>query len=345
MRAAVLKAPGLMELDDLPDPAAPKGGALLEVDACAICGTDVKMREQGHRDLVYPRILGHEIVGRIVELDGLVPSLHEGDPVQIWPGVTCGRCRFCRRGQDSHCRSIKIMGFNCNGGFADLMPLSAESLSSGVNLLPKNIDPAFAALSEPLACCLNGQEQAPVYRDDVVLILGGGPIGALHALLAEIHNAEKVIIAETLPERIRLLKRHTKASVVDTSRELLDTVLASETDGTGADVILTATPKIPVNEDLLHLLSPGGRICVFSGPAPGHHEKKIDLRSIHYKEITINGAYGCTSHQNRSAVGLLTSGLIKPDWLITMRTSLEEIDEAFTHSAQRLGMKSVVCQS
>jgi L-iditol 2-dehydrogenase len=343
MKAAVLKAPGLLELDDLPDPTVPKGGALLEIEACAICGTDVKMREQGHRDLAYPRVLGHEIVGRVVQLDGPNPSLDEGDLVQVWPGITCGRCRYCMLGKDSHCESIKIMGFNCDGGFAELKALSAESLSVGMNLLPKNIDPAFATLSEPLACCLNGQQQAPVCRGDRVLILGGGPIGALHALLAELHGAEKVMVTEMLPERIRLLERHTSAVVVDPSKEKLNSILASETDGAGADVIFTATPKIPVDDDLLSLLSAGGRICVFSGPAFGHHEKKIDIKRIHYKEITISGSYGCTSHQNRSAVGLLTSGLIKADGLITKRTSLERIDEAFTHSAKRLGMKSVVC--
>jgi len=343
MKAAVLKAPGRLELDELPDPAVPKGGALLKVDSCAICGTDVKMREEGHKDLVYPRVLGHEIVGRIAELDGQNDSLNEGDLVQVWPGVACGKCRSCIHGKDSRCESIKIMGFNCDGGFAELVALFSESLSSGLNLLPRNIDTAFAALSEPLACCLNGQEQAPVLRGDRVLILGGGPIGALHALLAEIHGAEKVMITEMLPRRIGLLKRNTSAIVIDPSKEELNSFLASETDGAGADVILTATPTIPVNDDLLSLLSPGGRISVFSGPAFGHYEEMIGIKRIHYKEITISGAYGCTSYQNRSAVGLLTSGLIIAEWLITKRTSLEGIDEAFNHSAQRRGMKSVVC--
>lgn len=343
MKAAVLKAPGLLELDELPDPTVPKGGALLKVDACAICGTDVKMREVGHKDLVYPRVPGHEIVGRIVELDDQNASLNEGDLVQVWPGIACGKCRSCIRGKDSRCESIKIMGFNCDGGFAEQVALFSESFSSGLNLLPKNIDPAFATLSEPLACCLNGQEQTPICQGDRVLILGGGPIGALHALLAELHGAEKVMIMEKLPERIRLLKRNTSAEVVDPSKEELNLFLASETDGAGADVILTATPMIPVDDDLLSLLSSGGRISVFSGPALGHHEKNIDIKRIHYKEITISGSYGCTSYQNQLAVGLLTSGLVKAEWLITKKTSLERIDEAFKHSVKRLGMKSAIC--
>ena len=210
MKAAVLKGPGLLELDDLPDPLCPKGGALLEVKACAVCGTDVKMRTQGHRDLSFPRVLGHEMVGRIVEIDA-DSRLTKGDLVQVWPGIACGKCRPCLRGADNLCPSIKIMGFNCDGGFAQLLALPRQSLSGGVNLLPGNVDPALAALAEPLACCINGQEQACVSEGDRVLIYGGGPIGALHALLAELHGAEKIIVAERLPGRIRLLERHTSA--------------------------------------------------------------------------------------------------------------------------------------
>lgn len=341
MKAAVLKGPGLLELDDLPDPLCPKGGALLEILACAVCGTDVKMREQGHRDLSYPRVLGHEMVGRILEIDAN-SRLAEGDQVQVWPGIACGKCRPSLQGADNRCPDIKIMGFNCDGGFAQLLALPEQSLPGGVNLLPGNVDPALAALAEPLACCINGQEQARVCQGDRVLIYGGGPIGALHALLAELHGAEKIIIAERLPGRIHLLERHTCAVVVNPAEESGKTVLAAEIGRAGVDVILTATPEVRMDNYLLKLLSPGGRICIFSGPAPGNYQEQIDIRSIHYHELAITGAYGCSSRQNRQAVELLTSGKIKADWIVTKRTSLAGIEDAFSHSAQRTGMKSVV---
>jgi len=343
MKAAVLLSPGRMELESLPDPATPKGRALLKMKACAVCGTDIKMMQQGHRDLVYPQVPGHEMVGRIVETNGCGGSLAEGDLVQIWPGIACGTCRPCRRGRDNLCPDIKIMGFNTQGGFAELLALPAESLSRGCNLLPANADCSLLALSEPLACCLSGQDHCPVRRDDHVLILGGGPIGAMHAILAQLRGAGKVMVAERLPERVRKLQKNTGAVVFDPSQESLPDVLAAETEGQGADVIFSATPEMPIDEDLLHLLSPGGRICVFSGPAPGQHQKELDLRRIHYHEITISGSYGCTSLQNRRAVSLLLSHRIRADWLITRRASLSEIDRAFDHSARRAGMKSVVC--
>ncbi len=343
MMAARLLSPGRLELQSISDPAVPEGGALVEIKACAVCGTDIKIMHQGHRDLVYPRILGHEMVGRIRELNKCAGGLAEGDLVQIWPGIVCGECRPCQRGRDNLCRDIKIMGFNSQGGFAELLALPAESLSRGCNLQPSNSDCSLLTLSEPLACCLNCQSHCPVRRNDFVLILGGGPMGAMHALLACLMDAEKVMVAEKLPERIRLLRKNTDAVVFDPDDEPLQDLLTAETEGQGADVIFSATPEVPIDDHILQLLSPGGRACVFSGPAPGYYEKMIDLRRIHYQENAISGSYGCTSLQNRWAVKLLLSHRIRADWLITKRTSLEKISEAFHHSAQRLGMKSVVC--
>ena len=88
---------------------------------------------------------------------------------------------------------------------------------------------------------------------------------------------------------------------------------------------------------LLRLLAPGGRICIFSGPRPGNYEEQIDLRSMHYREQMIVGAYGCSSRQNREAVELLTTGKIKADWIITKRTTLSSIEDAFRHSSRDLG--------
>jgi L-iditol 2-dehydrogenase len=239
------------------------------------------------------------------------------------------------------------MGFSFPGGFAEMCALPAESLSSGLALLPKSIDPALAALSEPLACCINGQEQARLSGGDSgdnVLIFGGGPIGALHALLAESRGAAKVIVSEKLPGRVAKLKNNTRAMVFNPDEEDTAEIVAAETNGEGADVILTATPAVDVDSSLLRLLSPGGRICIFSGPRPGKGQPPLDLSLVHYRELSISGAYGCSSRQFRRAAELLTSDRIRADWLITRRAGLDQIGEAFSHSSRREGMKSVVCK-
>ena len=342
MKAAVLKGPGLLELDDLPDPLCPKGGALLEIKACAVCGTDVKMRDAGPPGPLLSARSGARDGGQDRRDRCKLPPGRRrpgtglaGHRLRKMQAMPAGSRQPLLRHQDH--------GIQLRRGLCQLLALPKQSLSGGVNLLPGNVDPALAALAEPLACCINGQEQACVSKGDRVLIYGGGPIGALHALLAELHGAEKIIVAERLPGRIRLLERHTSASVVDPAEESGKTVLAEEIGKAGVDVILTATPEVRVDNDLLKLLSPGGRICIFSGPAPGNYEEQIDLRSIHYHELTITGSYGCSSRQNRQAVELLTSGMIKADWIVTKRTSLARIEDAFSHSSQRTGLKSVVC--
>lgn len=347
MLAAVLKSPGCLELEDVPDPECPPGGALLEVLACAVCGTDIKMRQAGHKDLAYPRILGHEIVGRIAVIDGGC-GLEIGDIVQVWPGIACGKCRPCRRDEDNRCREMKILGFSRDGGFAELLALPGQCISRGVNLLPKGTDPALAALAEPLACCINGQEMAGVSKGDTVLIIGAGPIGGLHALLADHAGAEKIMAMEMLPGRILEMKRHTNADVISAdgaceSSESLEKAVLDGTNGAGADVIMMATPEFKVSSRLCRLLAPGGRICVFSGPRLGNYIEPMDQRMLHYRELTITGAYGCSSRQNRKAVELLCSGKIRADWIITKRARLAKIEDALSHSASRSGMKSVVC--
>jgi L-iditol 2-dehydrogenase len=343
MKAAVLKGPGLLVLDDLPDPQCPKGGALVRIKACSICGTDIKMLEVGHKDLVYPRVLGHEMAGIIVEIDG-DGIFQEGDFVQVWPGIACGHCLQCRRGDDHRCQEIGILGFSRDGGLAELLAIPPQTLERGLNLLPRELDPALAALAEPLACCLNGQERSLVSEGDSVLILGGGPIGCLHALLAEMRWAERIIVAERLDSRIQAIRDHTSAQVLQVKESLpLQKALAYEIDVPEVDVILTATPEAEISGALLRLLSPGGRLCVFSGPRPDNQMQLMDLKHIHYRELTLTGAYGCSSRHNRVALSLLGSGAIDADWIITLRASLSEIHDAFAYSGQRRGLKPVIC--
>jgi L-iditol 2-dehydrogenase len=108
------------------------------------------------------------------------------------------------------------------------------------------------------------------------------------------------------------------------------------------DVILNATPEVRMDGVLLKMLVSGGRACVFSGPKAGDYETPIDIRSVHYRELSIVGSYGSTSRQNRDAAELLASGALDAGWVITARTALEKIDDAFSHVSERRGLKSVV---
>jgi L-iditol 2-dehydrogenase len=343
MMAAVLEAPGRMKLLEVEDPVCPEGGLILKVEACSICSTDVKMLRAGQRDLVYPRILGHEIAGVVWERDGFGPEV--GERVQIYPGVFCGRCPACRQGAEKICEQVWIFGFNLDGGFAEYLLVPKESVrNGGVFPVPDGVKIELAALAEPLACCINAQERVGVGEGDSVLIYGAGPAGTLHAMLARERGASTVATAEPLEARVDLARRSGADLIVNSMREKLRERIAEATDGRGFDVIILASRDAAVDDGLLSHLAPRGRISLFSGLPPHLASPKLDLNRLHYREQMIVGSYGCTPSQNGKALELITSGSIDVGLLITERVSLGEIWRGMEHAERREGLKAVVTE-
>ena len=158
MKAALLKSPGQLVITQVPAPEPPAKGLLVKMEACSICATDIKMFRHGQRDLIYPRILGHEIAGVVIETGAGDTPFSSGDRVQIAPGISCNRCPACQRGAPNQCDHIGIFGFTHHGGFAQYLAVPAESVACGaVNLIPPGLSFVEATFAEPLACCLNGQ--------------------------------------------------------------------------------------------------------------------------------------------------------------------------------------------
>jgi L-iditol 2-dehydrogenase len=341
MRAAVMHGPGHLSIEEVPDPVLPEGGVIVDLVACAVCGTDVKMLQNGHRDLVYPRILGHEMVGRVSISDS--SEVEEGELVQIWPGIACGRCRPCLKGIDNQCAAQGIFGFNRDGGFAQRIAVPEESVrSKGIVKLPEDADPVTVSLAEPLACCINGQELARVGPGDDVLIFGGGPIGCLHAILAKANGAASVLMTEHLRNRRELIPKGLVDRMVDPSEEDIQEVVSKETGGNGVDVVPMSTPEVRVDNWILKIMAPQGRISVFSGPKKDNYEVPFDIRGLHYREICLVGAYGNSSRQDRLAVEMMLEGRVDVGWLVTDRVPLEGLQQAFERASSRVGMKTVV---
>jgi len=341
LQAAVLKAPGCLELENIQPPRCPPGGLLVKTKVCSICPTDVKMFFGGHRDLIYPRIPGHEIAGVVVKSKS--DLFKSGARVQIAPGISCGKCALCLHKADNQCVSIDIIGFTYDGGFAEFIAVPPQSLVTGaVNLVPDRLSFEEAALTEPLACCINGQERTGVDENDTVLVIGGGPVGCLHVLLARARGAKKIFLTECLPNRINLAGRFlTDVSLINPLAKEIKKVIYQETKERGVDVILLACRE-GIDYPLLDLLAPRGRICLFSGLPPEKARPYFDLNTLHYREITLVGAYGCTAAQNKAALELIASGKVPVSWLITRQIRLEQINEGLRYCAQRKGFKVLI---
>lgn len=340
MRAALLAAPGRLGVKDVPTPICPEGGVVVEVKACGICTSDVKMAQKGHRALVYPRILGHEISGIVKESNN--KEFKEGDRVQVAPGLRCGKCLACKRRADNQCKTRGIFGFTHDGGFAEYMAVPLEGAVIGsLNLLQERLSFEEATLAEPLACCINAQELAGLFPGDRVLIIGAGPMGYLHALLAGQKGAQKIMLAE-IDKRRQELALKIEGQVIDTETEDLFRVVMEETEGRGADVLILACSEVVLNESLLKLLAPRARVSLFSGVPVDISQVCIDLNFIHYQEIRIVGSYGSTAAQNAEAIRMISSEELSVEGLVTKRVTLDQIWEGLEYTASRKGMKTVV---
>jgi len=348
MKAAVLGGIEDLKIVDIDIPACNPGDILIKVESCAICKTDVKMFHAGHRDLELPRVLGHEVAGTIVEVGKEVAEEFKvGDRVQVAPGLPCGSCPFCIRGIPNMCDKMKIIGFHHDGGFAEYMLVPAKGVQNGcVNKIPPSLSFEEASLAEPIACCINALKRCRVEPGDAVVIFGAGPIGHLCARLALLFGASEIIVIEKSPQRIEFAEKNHLADVIIDSSDIGSDpaeAIREETNSNGVDVVIPAcsAPEVPVQG--IKMLNKRGRIVFFSGLPYGHENVSLDHNQIHYKEIQIFGAYGCTSEQNRDAVRMLSAGRLNVKYLITHRISLDELIKGFemvdTHNAMEIVVK------
>ena len=236
MKAAVFYGPGDIRVEDKPKPDIGDNDILIKIEACAICGTDLRIFRSGHRGVKPPQIIGHENAGIIFEMGKNVKNFKVGDRVTIDPIVSCGYCYYCRKGLTNLCSTFKetaeAFGYYYPGGFAEYMAIPAKAIKRG-NIIPIPESMSFeeAALAEPMGCALNGELLARIGAGDTVLIVGAGPVGVMHANLAKILGAAKIIISELEDNRLKVAKEMEAADYyINPAREDLKKLLAHTKD-------------------------------------------------------------------------------------------------------------------
>jgi L-iditol 2-dehydrogenase len=336
MKAAVLHAPGDLRVEEVDTPERPFGGLLLRTRICALCSTDLHMIDHGERDLVLPRIIGHEFVGEVVDSDA--DGFKPGMVVQLYPGIACGTCRSCLKGMHNHCENGLVYGFDHHGGMAEYVSVPSASISiGGVNPIPDGMRYDVAVLAEPLSCCINAQGPKPV--GEAVIIVGGGPMGCIHAILARLNGAKIVMIIESFPSRAEMAWRTGADSVLppeDPEREV-----GRLTGGRGADLIVLTTNGVEVN-DVLPLLAHRGRVCLFSNPRERGERLCLSKDLMFYRENAVFGSFGSTSAQCREAMGMLESEGDRFGWIISCKAHIDKLEAAMEHMRERKGLKAAV---
>jgi L-iditol 2-dehydrogenase len=229
-----------------------------------------------------------------------------------------------------------------DGGFAQYLAVSKEAIENkSLNPVSASLSMAAAAMAEPLACCLNGLEKLAMRPGETVMILGAGPMGCLFAMAARKHGSGRVIVVEKDSNRIHLAWEGLEGDVLDANKGDVVEGVMELTGGVGADVVVTCFREAALEYPLLDLAAPGGRVLMFSGISADKGVVPTDLRAVHYRELELIGAYGCTSIQCQRALGLMADGL-DVNWLISERVTLHGLEQSFSNLAAKNVMKICV---
>ena len=345
MLAAVYHGPNDLRIEEVPVPEIGQGELLIKVLSASICGTDIRILHGDHR--MYPsgtvRIPGHEVVGNVAKVGEGLANFIVGERVFIAPNTGCGHCEQCVSGNNNLCSNYDALGVTMNGGFAEYMRVPANSVQQGnVIKISDSVDSAVAALMEPFACVLRGQNALHIKPGEVVLIIGAGPIGVMHTKLAKLRGAGRVIVSEPMADRAAQVKRMGADRVVNPMEEDLKAVIAEESKGRGADVIIVAAPVHAAQENALELAAISGRINFFGGLPKNRPTINFDSNLVHYKELIITGTTACSTNDCWQAAQIANSGLIDLTDLVSQRFPLKDAIAGFAAAEDRKSLKIVL---
>ncbi len=342
MKAAVFQGPGKMDLQEVEKPLCKDGEVLIKVEACAVCGTDIRIYRHGQKNVTPPHIIGHEIAGRVEEVGRGVSEIKIGEPVIVVTSVGCGHCKFCRKGWHNLCSTGVAIGYYYQGGFAQFMTVPEPAVRQG-NIIPfpDKLSFASASIVEPLSCCINGQEYLGINPDDTVVVFGCGPIGCMHVEAARARNPSKIIMVDVDEKRLKMAERFSPDIIVNSSEKDVVQEIISITNG-GADVLIVACGVNKVQEQAIQASNKKGRISFFAGLPKDKPTITLDSNIIHYKEISVFGAFASHERQYREALELIVNNKVDTDKIITHRFPLEKIVEAIEVAGSGEGLKVVI---
>jgi len=330
-----------LRVEDITQPRPEKGGLLVKVEACAICGTDLKAYFSGNPRIKPPQTIGHEFVGEIVELGNGTKGFALGERVTMATSISCGKCGVCRAGYTNRCEDLKPVSYDYPGAFAEYIAVPAAGIDGGnVIKVPTSLG-EMAALAEPVSCAINAQILAGVKLGDTVVVVGCGPLGAIHTQVAKANGATRIIVTERSAKRLKLAEKLGVHEIIDASKKDPVEEVLKLTGGIGADVVMVTAPVAAAQVQALGMARKGGMINLFASLPKGASELSIDSRLIHYRELVISGASDSAPYHVELAVKLLDEGLICRE-IITHRLPIEKFMDGLMLMKNEDGLKILI---
>jgi len=331
MRAVVYRGVNDMRVETVPVPAIGPGELLIKVATCGICGTDLKKIHTGSHSA--PRIFGHEMAGTIVKVgDGARFAV--GERVVVHHHVPCGDCYYCRKQMPTQCTLYKKVGVTAGfepsgGGFAEyIRVMDWIAASRGVVRIPDGVPFEQAAFAEPLNTVLKGVKLLNLAADDTVLVIGQGPIGLMHASLAQ-RTGARVLTSDLYPERHAIAAKFGLKDPIHAGSENVVQRVLAETEGRGADAVILAVGGNALIQTAMDAVRPGGKVMLFAQTQYG--AATFDPGAVCMDEKTLLGSYS-SSFEILDEVTDLVFGGYKNGFdltqLISHRFQMEEAVEA-----------------
>jgi 2-desacetyl-2-hydroxyethyl bacteriochlorophyllide A dehydrogenase len=320
MEVLVCTTPGEFAYQQAEKPALTPGNTIIKIKRIGICGTDLHAFEGTQPFFNYPRILGHELAGEIVETDG-APGFSVGEAVTFIPYFNCGKCIACRNNKPNCCTSIRVSGVHIDGGMSEYLSVPSYSLVHGNGLSFDEL-----ALVEMLSIGAHGIRRANVEPNETVLVVGAGPIGLGTMEFARIAGAN-VIALDINDGRLAFCRE--KLGVAHTINALSDNVLeklAEITNGDMPTVIVDATGNLRAINTAFSYLAHGGRY-VLVGLQKG--DISFSHPEFHKREATLMSSRNATRADFEHVISSMKNGFIDPTTYITHRVAFNQVKDEF----------------
>ena len=298
---------------------------LVAMHSCGICGSDLE-KVYGNYGMKSLRV-GHEPAGHVIKIGKNIKNFQIGDRVFVHHHVSCYTCRYCLQGNYTMCSNYQKSNIEPCGLSEQFIVPKWNIERGGVLKLPDSVSYDEAALIEPFACCIRGLNKISIKHGDNIAILGAGPTGVMHMLLAKMWGANNIVVSDINDFRLKFVEKYGVATV-NLNRENLDIAIKETTDGIGADVTILATGNIKAFESSLKITRRGGKILLFGVPSVGSIFN-LDLNSIYSNEQLIVPSYGASEIETNQALSLMSDKSLDLLPLVTHRFQIRESDDAF----------------
>lgn len=329
MKAAVYKGNGVLAIEEGSSRMPGETEVQIKVAYCGICGSDIHVLQgsEDHR-MHLPSVIGHECSGVVWRVGSKVEGYKPGDRVVVWPVKSCKECFVCKEGYEHVCQNLKVRGIETEGAFQYAWTLDEDALVR----LPETVSMLHGALVEPLAICCHVVKRGDVKKGDFVVVIGGGPIGIMTALVAKAAGAD-VLLSEVNEMRLEKAGQMDIKTINPIKENLLETV-KEQTSGKGADVVFETSGSQPGVDSMVLLPKVHGTVvlvAIYGKPMT------VDLKQLYYYEKNVVTARMQERADMEKAISLLEEKMIDADKIITSVLPLTDIQKGFDKCMDRNG--------